>query len=240
MIAGSDGAELRDGLLPIRLHVGFLPGVAVVEQRMLDPLLVAAADAERDHAGHILDEDADLVGDRLVWRIQPYRHVAAADVEADAGDADLLLVGDDAADRLRVAEMAVGADHAGDDVADPHAIAHLGDGRRVVLPEDLERAVLEFRRLRRDGGDLRRRGVGLARHVLGAGRVAERAPCRHRPLPGPLDPGIRIEAGRDRELAGAGFIRIRASHGRPPVCFRLTRNCRSRSGPVQQSVQKPR
>ena len=57
---------------------------------------------------------ADAVLDRRVRRIEPDRHVAAADVEADARDAELALIGDHAADRLRVAEMAVGADRAGD------------------------------------------------------------------------------------------------------------------------------
>ena len=34
----------------------------------------------------------------------------------------MLLVGDDAADRLRVAEVAVGAEHAGHGIADCHAV----------------------------------------------------------------------------------------------------------------------
>jgi len=49
---------------------------------------------------------------------------------------------------LRVAEMAIGADDAGDDVADRHAIAHLRNRRVVVLAEHLERAVLELGGLR--------------------------------------------------------------------------------------------
>jgi hypothetical protein len=60
------------------------------------------------------------------------------DQEHHAGDADLLLIGDDPADRLRIAEMAVGADDAPDDIADAHAFAHLGKwSRRHVfrIPE---------------------------------------------------------------------------------------------------------
>src|SRR5262245_42776721 len=75
------------------------------------------------------------------------------DVEANAGNADLLLVGNDATDRLRVTEMAIGADDAGDDVADRHAIAHLRNRRVVVFAEHLERPVLELGSLRLFGCD---------------------------------------------------------------------------------------
>jgi hypothetical protein len=50
------------------------------------------------------------------------------------------------------------------------------------------------------------------RHVLGAGGVAKRAPGRQRALAGPLDPGIGIEAGGDRQLAGARLIGIGTWH----------------------------
>src|SRR5262245_19481550 len=48
MITGADGAELRDGLLPVGFHVGRLPGFGIVEQLMLDTLLIGTADAERN------------------------------------------------------------------------------------------------------------------------------------------------------------------------------------------------
>src|SRR6185437_17147620 len=99
-------------------------------------------------AGDILDDVADLVLDGRKRRVEPRRHVAAADVEADARDADLALIGDDAADRLRIAEMTVGADHAGDDIAHRHAVFHLRHGGVVVPAEYLQRAVLKFFRLR--------------------------------------------------------------------------------------------
>jgi hypothetical protein len=60
-------------------------------------------------------------------------HRPQADVEADARNADLLLVGDDAADRLRITEVPIRADHARDNVADAHAIAHL----RARVPDTL-------------------------------------------------------------------------------------------------------
>ena len=40
----------------------------------------------------------DPVRNRRVGRIQPDRHVAASDIEPDAGNADLPLIGNDAAD----------------------------------------------------------------------------------------------------------------------------------------------
>ena len=58
VISGSDGAQLGRRLLPELTHVGFTPGIAVIEQRMLDPLLVGAADAEGDHLRHVADDGA--------------------------------------------------------------------------------------------------------------------------------------------------------------------------------------
>jgi len=55
-----------------------------------------------------------------------------------ARDRDVLLVGDHAADGLRVAEVAVGAQHAAGDAADAHAAPHLRDGALVMLAEDLQ------------------------------------------------------------------------------------------------------
>jgi hypothetical protein len=162
---------------------------------VVDLPFVGAPDAKRNRAGHVLDDCANAVLNRVKRRIETDGHVPAADVEANAGNADLLLVGNDATDRLRVTEMAIGADNAGNDVADRHAIAHLRNRRVVVLAEHLERAVLELRGLRLFGWD-RIRGVsGLPCQVLFARGVTERAPDRHRPLAGPLDSAVGVEAG---------------------------------------------
>jgi hypothetical protein len=59
------------------------------------------------------DDCANAVLDRLKRRIETDGHVPAADVEANAGNADLLLVGNDATDRLCVTEVAIGAHDAG-------------------------------------------------------------------------------------------------------------------------------
>src|SRR5262249_60256424 len=119
----------------------------------------------------------------------------AVDVEANAANADLLLVGNDATDRVCVTEMAIGAHDAGDDVADRHAIAHLRSRGVVVLAEHLERAVLELGGLRLFGCDHIRGVSGLPRQMLFARNITERAPDRHRPLAWPLDSALGVEAG---------------------------------------------
>jgi hypothetical protein len=68
--------------------------------------------------------------------------------------------------------VAVGADDAADDVADRHAIAHLGQGGVVVLPEDFERRVLESARFAGIAAMAFGRSLGLA------GRCSRRAASR--------------------------------------------------------------
>ena len=58
------------------------------------------------------------------------RLVAARDVVADPGWADVVGVGDGAADRLRVADVAVGAERAAQRVAGVGAALELLDGAR--------------------------------------------------------------------------------------------------------------
>ena len=82
--------------------------------------------------------DRHALADVLVLEVDARRHVAAADVEADARDRDMVLVGDHAADRLRIAEVAVGAQHAAGDAADAHAAPHLRDGALVMLAVDFQ------------------------------------------------------------------------------------------------------
>src|SRR5262249_30800282 len=154
----------------------------------------------------------NAVLDRVKWRIETDGHVPTADVEANAGNADLLLVGNDATDRLRITEMAIGADHAGDDIADRHAIAHLRNRRLVVLAEHLERAVLELGGLRLFGGDRIRGASGLLRQVLFARGVTERAPDRHRPLAWPLDSAVGVEAGFAGHFTRTLLVWIGSAH----------------------------
>src|ERR1700730_11996426 len=181
VIARSDGAKLRDRLLPVRAHVRFAPGVVIIEQIVLDPLVIGSPDAERDRLVDVLDDRAGIAFDPAERRVETHGHVATADIEPDAGDADLLFIGDDAADRLRIAQMTVGADHARNRVADGHAIAHLRDRGVVVRAENPERAVLVLRGLRLDrdiGGDSFR----IPGELLPARGGAQRAPDPHRAL----------------------------------------------------------
>ena len=60
---------LGDRLLAVTLHVGLAPGIAIVKQRMLDPLGISAADAEGDRLCHILDDRADAICDCCERRV---------------------------------------------------------------------------------------------------------------------------------------------------------------------------
>jgi hypothetical protein len=104
---------------------------------VLDLLGIAAAEPEADIGGDLVDDRPDAVGDRLLRHVELHRHVAAGDVEADPADRDVLLVGDHAADRLRIAEMSVGTEHAADHAAVLHAAHHLLLGALVMLAENL-------------------------------------------------------------------------------------------------------
>ena len=124
--------------------------------------------------------------------------------------------------------MAVGADHAGDDVADRHAVAHLRDRGIVVLAEHLQRAVLVLRGLRRDG-DISRNSLRLPRKMLLARGIAKRAPERHRALAGPIDPGVRVQARFESHGPGAVLIAIGShlillAHALRSRCWRAGRN----------------
>jgi hypothetical protein len=107
-----------------------------VEQRMLDPLGIAAAQPEAHVLGDVGRERRNVGLYVVEGEIELRRHVAAGDVEADAADRDVLLIGDDAADRHGVAEVPVRAQHGAGHAADAHAAVHLRQGALVVLTED--------------------------------------------------------------------------------------------------------
>ncbi len=117
---------------------------------------------------------------------------------------DLLLIGDHAADRLGVAEMAVRADHAGHDIADRHAVAHLRDGRMLVLPKTCSGAFLKRSSCGRSMRDLRRGRIGLARKMLLAGGVAIQAPGRLAAAFADAESGSMPRRGRVRGRAPGG------------------------------------
>ncbi len=143
VVAGPDRPELiaRHGLQVLDLR-NLVPDRAL-EQRMIDLLVIAAANAKADMPGDVGQDRALVGGDLVQPDIQLHRHVAAADVESDAADGDMLLIGDDAADRLRIAEMPVGTQHRTGHTADGHAALHLRDGLVVMLAKNLDVAHFE-------------------------------------------------------------------------------------------------
>src|SRR6516165_9106568 len=178
MIAAADCAELR---LSFLLVVGSLTSLPQVrrEQRVIDPLFVHAAEAGNDGPDRILD--------LLEFGVELDRHIAARDVEADAGRADLIAIGVDAAHRLRIAKVPVRTDDASSHVAVAHAILHLADCGCIMLPDD-------------DGG--RRIGVLFcrggehslfSRDLFGSRYITIVAPCR---APATFaDTTVRVDAG---------------------------------------------
>ena len=109
-----------------------------VEQVVIDLHGVALPDAEADRAADIVEDGLGARCDIGVARIEPDGHVATRDVEADTADGNVLLVGDHAADRMRVAQMAIGAQNALHGAADRHAALHLRERLGLVLPVDLD------------------------------------------------------------------------------------------------------
>src|SRR5918993_3941736 len=100
---------------------------------MVDLHGVLLADPEADGAHDIREDPAGLSRDVLVAGVEPDRHVAAGDVEADAADGDVLLVGHDPADGVGIAEMPIGAKHAFEGASRLHAAVKLSDSLLVVL-----------------------------------------------------------------------------------------------------------
>ena len=107
---------------------------------MVDALLRRNAHAEGDPS-------RDLAHDRLdaaelvevgACELRSCRLVAAADVVAHTGRRDVALVGDAAADRLRVARVVVGAEDAERGVARLHAALELLEAALVDRAEGLD------------------------------------------------------------------------------------------------------
>ncbi len=115
VIAGADRPELICRELPeiaLRHEVGVSNGV---EHRVIDRLVVRAAHPERDPRDDLVHDGRD--GNVVGAEVCPHRLVPAADVVADSGRRDVVAVGDDAADRLRVADVRIRAEGRGDRIA---------------------------------------------------------------------------------------------------------------------------
>ena len=137
VVAGTDGAELvARHALEVLDRLDFLPERAV-EQRVIDLFRIAAAKPETDVGGDLVEDRPDAVRDALLGHVELHRHVAASDVETDARHRDVLFICNDATNRLRIAEMAVRAQHAADHAAELHAAGHLRLGAIVVIAENL-------------------------------------------------------------------------------------------------------
>src|ERR1700736_6793120 len=209
MVARSDRAELGDGFPAVFLHAGTPPRIAVVKQFMPDSLFVDASDTERNDLADIGQNRRNAIFDVDKRRIEPDGHIAATNVEANPRDADLLLVGDDAAHRLRITEMAIGADDALHRVADGHAVPHLGNGVFVVVAEDRQWTILEPLLLRAKIDDLGREIGCLAGVPRSAGGVAGGAPRPHSTWASPLfHARIEICPRGEAHIAGRAFQRI--------------------------------
>ncbi len=144
VVARADRAELRLRQLrelALRREVG---AADLVEHRVVDPLLRRHAHAERDPAGDLAHDQLDAAERVEIASRQLGARglVAAADVVADARGRDVALVGDAAADRLRVARVMVGAEHAELGVARLHAPLELLEAPLVDGAEGLDRAHL--------------------------------------------------------------------------------------------------
>ena len=98
-----------------------------VEHGVVGALLRGHAHAERDAARDLAHHGSTPPRRRDRPRVRSVLHglVAAADVVADAGGRDVALVGDAAADRLAVARVMVGAEHAERGFAGLHAALEL-------------------------------------------------------------------------------------------------------------------
>ena len=172
-------------------------------------------------------------------RVEPHRHVAAADVEANTGNADLTLVGDHPTNRLGIAQVAVSADHAGDSRCPRPCRCHLRQRRLAVLAEDGERRVAIGSFLRREVPERGR----LGGEMFVARRLAELAPCRQ-PRPPALHPdgrrGCRDRGRRPGPVRGHGFHRHRGDAWSRLLCFEVRRELRRPRARPPEIVQSCR
>src|SRR2546423_6687673 len=103
---------------------------------MLDPRFAFLADPKRNVAHNLVHDF--LHGRRYLRsrRIRPNGEITAGDVEPNAGERDLIRVGDYAADRLRVTLVPIGAQDCAL-AAGFHAPLDLRDRRLIVLAKNL-------------------------------------------------------------------------------------------------------
>jgi hypothetical protein len=86
VVARTHGAKLVARHLLEVAGVGGAPRLVVLEQRVLDALRIDATDAEADGAADVGEDRADAILDHDARHVETHRHVAAANVIADAAD----------------------------------------------------------------------------------------------------------------------------------------------------------
>jgi hypothetical protein len=105
---------------------------------VIDLYGVALPDAEADRSTDIVEDGPGAWRQIRVAGVEPCSHVAARNIEADAADRDVVLVGDHAADGVSVTNVAVGAQNALDRAADGHATLHLCERLGLMLAVNLD------------------------------------------------------------------------------------------------------
>ena len=135
-------------------------------------IVVVTAHTERDAPLYGV-RDPDVIGRRQIGRakIGADREVAARDVVADTRWRDVLAITHDAADRHRIPEMTVGAEHGRRVPLRRGAPFQLLDRRLVVVAEDLHGLMVLLSQVPRRGSS-----VGESTRLISAG-----SPVRVRP-----------------------------------------------------------
>ena len=151
VVAGSDRAELSRGQVGEAALRREVRAANPLQHRMVGALRGRNAHAEGDPARDLAHDPLDAAEGLEVGLRQLGSRglVAAADVVADTRRRDVSLVGDAAADRLRVARVVVGAEHAEVGVAGLHAPLELIEAAPVDRAErlDAHRHLLPFSRV---------------------------------------------------------------------------------------------
>ena len=105
---------------------------------MIDLHRILLADTKADGSADIVEDRLGAWSQIAITRVEPDRHVATGNVEADTTDGDIVLVGDHPADGVGVAEVAVSAQDAFHRAADRHAALHLRERLGLVFTVDLD------------------------------------------------------------------------------------------------------
>src|SRR5690606_31187115 len=104
---GPNSAELGGRFLTEVLHAGSLPSLIVVQDLVIHALIVRSTNAERNDARDVLCDRRNAASNLREPRIEAHGQVSAANVEANSGNRNLPLIGNNTTDRLGVSKVAV-------------------------------------------------------------------------------------------------------------------------------------